>query len=260
MNEQTYTVTAYYDTREAAQAGADVLKNSGIATHDLDILHGEAGAEAHAHGDGGGFMDKLSNMFMPEEDRHAYAEGIQRGGYVLSVNVAASDHQRVVDLLDSGQGVDLDERTGQWRQEGWGGRYEGAGQAAGADGKIEVAEEQLKVGKRDVSHGKVKVRSYTVSEDVSADVTLQSERAEVERHATDRVVKGAAADKLFQDKEIVVEESAEEAVVAKEAHVTEEIDVHKEVERHTETVTDTVRRTEVDIEREGGKVGRDKKV
>ena len=260
MNGQAYKVTALYDTRQGADAGAELLKREGIAASNIDIIHGEDASAEHARGEGG-FMDKLSNLFLPEEDRHTYAEGIGRGGYVLSVDVAEADHQRVVELLDGGEGVDLDERSGGWRKEGWSGRYEGAGAAAPAadgDAQIEVAEERLKVGKRDVSHGRVKVRSYTVTEDVSADVTLESERADIERHATDRVVTGAAADAAFQDKEVVVEERAEEAVVAKETHVVEEIDVHKDVDRRTETVTDTVRRTEVDVEREGGDATRGK--
>ena len=266
MSGQAYKVTAFYDTREGAEAGADILKNNGIAASDIDIVHGEAGTEHES-----GFVDKLSNMFMPEEDRHAYAEGVGRGGYVLSVDVTEADHHRVVELLDTDQSVDLDERSSSWRGEGWGGRYEGAGATAGAgaatgattgaatdDEQIQVAEEKLKVGKRDVSHGRVRVRSYTVEEDVSADVTLESRTADVERHATDRIVTGAAADEVFQDKEVVVEESAEEAVVQKETHVTEEIDVHQDVDRRTETVTDTVRRTEVDVERDGETLDRDK--
>ena len=254
MSGQAYKVTAFYDTKQGAEAGADMLKREGIAASNIDVIHGEAGTEHET-----GFMDKLSNLFLPEEDRHAYAEGVGRGGYVLSVDVTDADHHRVVELLDTEQSVDLDERSGSWRQEGWSGRNErldtaapAAGATAGAAGdeQIQVAEEQLKVGKRDVSHGRVRVRSYTVEEDVSADVTLESRHADVERHATDRVVTGAEADRVFQDKEVVVEESAEEAVVQKETHVVEEIDVHEDVERRTETVTDTVRRTEVDVDRD----------
>ena len=259
MSGQTYTVTAFYDTKDGAEAGKRILTDEGISSSDIDILSGEAGQSAHADGNSG-FMDKLSNMFMPDEDRHAYAEGINRGGYVLSVDVPESEHQRVVELLDTDHSVDLDERSGSWRGEGWSGRNEAMDTSArqpaasdtATDGEsIQVAEEQLKVGKRDVSHGRVKVRSYTVSEDVSADVTLESTHADIDRHKVDRTLTGADADKVFQDKEVVVEESAEEAVVSKEAHVVEEIDVHQDVERHTETVTDTVRRTEVDVDRDG---------
>ena len=268
MNGQAYQVTAFYDSKADAEAGADILKNNGIAAGDIDIIAGREGQEVHEHGSNGGFMDKLSGFFMPEEDRHAYAEGLGRGGYVLRVDVAEKDHQRVVDLLDTDGSVDLDERSNAWRAEGWDGRHAGAAAGTGTgtgtgttdtagtapranasdDETIDVVEEQLKVGKRDTSHGRVRVRSYTVEEPVSAEVTLETERADIERHEVDRAV--TDADAAFQDKTITVDEHSEEAVVEKEARVVEEIDVHKDVERETKTVEDTVRRTEVEVERD----------
>ena len=53
---------------------------------------------------------------------------------------------------------------------------------------------------------------------------------------------------LFQDKTIEMTETAEEAVVAKQARVTEELVVSKTADTRTETITDTVRKTEVDID------------
>jgi stress response protein YsnF len=55
---------------------------------------------------------------------------------------------------------------------------------------------------------------------------------------------------IFQDRTIEVEERGEEAVVSKEARVREELVINKEVENRSETVSDTVRRTEVEIDDE----------
>jgi stress response protein YsnF len=44
-------------------------------------------------------------------------------------------------------------------------------------------------------------------------------------------------------------------VVAKEARVTEEVVVRKQSEERTQTVSDTVRRTEVEVEDERGRTG-----
>jgi stress response protein YsnF len=55
---------------------------------------------------------------------------------------------------------------------------------------------------------------------------------------------------LFQERTIEVEERGEEAVVSKEARVTEELVVRKDVEQRTQTVSDTVRKTEVEVEDE----------
>ena len=47
-------------------------------------------------------------------------------------------------------------------------------------------------------------------------------------------------------------ETDEEAVVAKTARVTEEVVISKDVTERTERVSDTVRRTEVDVENTAG--------
>jgi stress response protein YsnF len=54
----------------------------------------------------------------------------------------------------------------------------------------------------------------------------------------------------FQERTGEMENCDEQAVVSKEARVKEELVVRKNVEQHTEAVSDTVRRTEVDIEDE----------
>jgi uncharacterized protein (TIGR02271 family) len=76
---------------------------------------------------------------------------------------------------------------------------------------VPVYEEQLRVGKRDVSHGRVRIRSYVVETPVNEQVRLRSESVQIERKPVDRPV--AAGDALFQDRVIEAEERAEEAVV-----------------------------------------------
>ena len=61
---------------------------------------------------------------------------------------------------------------------------------------------------------------------------------------------GAGDDALFRERTVEATESAEAAVVSKEARVTEEVVVRKTAEERTETVSDTVRRTEVEVEDE----------
>jgi stress response protein YsnF len=69
--------------------------------------------------------------------------------------------------------------------------------------------------------------------------------------AADRTVNRpvtAADEALFQERTIEASETSEEAVVAKEARVKEELVVRKDAEERVQTVSDTVRRTEVEIE------------
>jgi uncharacterized protein (TIGR02271 family) len=114
---------------------------------------------------------------------------------------------------------------------------------------IQVAEEELHVSKRDVSHGRVRVRSYVVEKPVQEQVTLRQENVSVERRPVEGSRAGALqGDELFRERTIEVDETSEEAVVSKEARVKEELVVRKDVNERTETVSDTVRKTEVDIE------------
>ena len=111
---------------------------------------------------------------------------------------------------------------------------------------IPVVEEQLRVGKRDVSKGRVKVRSYVIETPVSEQVNLQTESVHVERRPVDRAM--AVGDDAFRERTIEAQATSQEAVVSKEARVTGEVVVRKDVGQRTETVSDKVRSTKVDIE------------
>lgn len=124
----------------------------------------------------------------------------------------------------------------------------GAYEGTGADDSVKVVEERLNVGKREVSSGAVRIRSYVREEPVSAEVDLRSTRVFIERRPVDRPAGATDAD--FRDRTIEAREHVEEAVVSKEARVVEEIGLRQETDVHTETVSDTVRKTEVEIEDE----------
>ena len=125
--------------------------------------------------------------------------------------------------------------------------------APGAAGRsqeevIPVYEEQLRVGKREVGRGTVRVRSYVVEQPVEEQVRLREERVDVERRPVDRPADIAAGTaEPFRERTIEVAATAEEAVVGKEARVKEEVVVRKDAEERTATVSDTVRRTEVEV-------------
>ena len=111
---------------------------------------------------------------------------------------------------------------------------------------IKLYEERLEVGKREVSHGRLRVRSYVVETPVDEQVSLRTESVQVDRRPVDRQV--SATDALFQDRTIELEEFAEEAVVSKQARVVEEISLRKEASERVESIHDTVRHTEVEID------------
>ncbi|WP_228461883.1 YsnF/AvaK domain-containing protein [Paracoccus liaowanqingii] len=255
------SVSAMFDSRAEAQAAVDRLKGTGVSDNQVRMTEGatDTATTGRAPEQDKGFWDSLSDFFFPDEDRYTYAEGLSRGGCLVTVsNLTSAEYDMVLDILDDEGTIDLDAREADWRSEGWGG-YESSPYAAGGmaadtgrapattdQDSIPVVEEQLTIGKRDTSHGRVRVRAYTVEEPVSETVNLREERVELERRPVDRAVTGTEA--AFQDRTIEAEEYAEEAVVSKEARVVEEIALRKVSDTHQETVSDTVRHTEVEVE------------
>jgi uncharacterized protein (TIGR02271 family) len=112
---------------------------------------------------------------------------------------------------------------------------------------IPVVEEELKVGKREVQRGGVRVYSRVVETPVNESVNLREEHVSVERHRVDQPISTTDAT-AFKEQSIELRESAEEAVVQKSARVVEEVVVGKEVSQRQQNISDTVRHTEVQVE------------
>ena len=115
---------------------------------------------------------------------------------------------------------------------------------------IPIIEEQLEIGKREVQRGGVRVFQRMVETPVSETVNLREEHVSVERRPVDQPISTADL-AAFQEKSIELRESAEEVVVQKTARVVEEVVIGKEVTQRQEQVSDTVRRTEVEVEQLG---------
>ena len=115
---------------------------------------------------------------------------------------------------------------------------------------IPVVQEDLKVGKREVQRGGVRVFSRIVETPVNESVNLREEHVNVERRPVDRPIDPAQVG-AFQETSFELRENAEEAVVQKTARVVEEVLVGKEVTQRTDQISDTVRHTEVDVEQLG---------
>jgi uncharacterized protein (TIGR02271 family) len=116
---------------------------------------------------------------------------------------------------------------------------------------IPVVQEELKVGKREVQRGGVRVFSRVVETPVNESVSLREEHVNVERRPVDQPI-STADTAAFKEQSIELRERAEEAVVQKSARVVEEVVVGKEATQRQENITDTVRHTEVQVEQLGG--------
>jgi hypothetical protein len=79
----------------------------------------------------GGLIGGLKSKGVPEDDAHFYAEGVRRGGTLITVH-ADNDElaDRAVEIMRAHGAVDVQERAAQWRKEGWSGRFEAREDAA----------------------------------------------------------------------------------------------------------------------------------
>ncbi|MBW8897484.1 MAG: DUF2382 domain-containing protein [Massilia sp.] len=112
---------------------------------------------------------------------------------------------------------------------------------------IPVVQEDVKIGKRLVERGGVRVFSRVVETPVNETVNLREEHVNVERRPVDQPINPADVG-AFKDKTIELREKAEEAVVQKSARVVEEVVVGKQVSQRQQQVQDTVRHTEVEVQ------------
>jgi uncharacterized protein (TIGR02271 family) len=231
-----------------------------------------AGVGAAAGAVTGGVTAGLIDLGVPAEDAEYYAEGIRRGGILVTAHAADSSADQVQSIMESHNPIDLEERSSAWRSEGWTGfdanaqPYTASSTSttsstrttptnttlprtveAGEQAKLDIVEEQLQVGKRDVERGGVRVKSYVVATPVEEQVNLREEHVTVERNPVNRPATSADLN-AFQEGTIEVTEHAEEAVVAKTARVVEEVVIGKEATERTERIQDEVRRTEVEVE------------
>ncbi len=130
---------------------------------------------------------------------------------------------------------------------------------SGDEVAIPVVEENLRVGRREVDSGGVRVTQRVEEQPVREQVTLRDETIEVERVPVDRPVDPATMrdlDEAFIPVSVEMRERDEVPVVDKQARVVEEVVVDKEVRERTETVEGTVRRTDVDVQEVGGETRR----
>ena len=253
-----------FDDYDDAEKAREQLAEAGFGREAIQITpersswgSGDAtwgGRAEHA----GGLRGFFASLFGSDDDEsHGhYSEAVRRGSVVLTVNVQnESQIARATEILEDCGAIDVDERVEHWKASGYTG-YDTQAKPLTRDEierdrqTLEVIEEDLKVGKRAVQRGVVRVHQRVTERPVQEQVTLNEERAVVERRPVDRPA--TAADlAAFKEGEMEIRETSEEPVVSKTARVVEEVSIGKQASQRTETVSDTVRRTDVDVERTG---------
>lgn len=131
---------------------------------------------------------------------------------------------------------------------------QGSGKTGRADEqKLTLSEEELRVGKRQVSGGEVGVRKTVETQHVTKKVPLMHEEVTIERHA---VSPDTADPDGIAEGEIRIPLMAEEAIVEKRAVAKEEIVIKKQMVQGEKTVEADLKRERVDTDKSGSKQGR----
>ena len=277
-----HSVVGVYDNYTDAQAAVHALVTSGFPRSNIQLSPetdaGDTTATSTTAGDQkestGGIGGFFRSLFGSEQNQHhdTYAESVRRGSYVLTVE-ARDDHEadRAADIMNQYNAVNIDERASQWKQQGWSGydanapRYteeqirqeRSAYQQARSAGttteqtRIPVIQEEMKVGKREVQRGGVRIFRRLTERPVHEQVQLREEHVHVERHSVDKPATEADMAAALKEGSVELRETGEEAVVSKTAHVVEEVVASKDVSEHTEQINDTVRRSDVEVQQFG---------
>lgn len=124
----THLVTAYFEDRSDAVRAMERLSAAGIAEARVTLTEGGA-VGGEDRGGERGFLEMLADLFIPHSDRHGYAEGLRRGGFLVSARVDDADYDRAVEILDDEGSIDIGEREQSWRSEGWTGYGEDASES-----------------------------------------------------------------------------------------------------------------------------------
>jgi len=278
------TVIGMFDDATDAQRAVEKLTDKGFSRNNIDVTNSGSSSFSDTNSDPSdehesGIGRFFRNLFSDDDDSDKYAHVARRSKSIVTVHAQDADEaEQAADILDDAGAVDVDERAASYgytggsrsnftadnsisdlsdtnrNTSGYTGsttdftdRSDNTSRSTDETNKIPIIEENVEIGKREVRTGGARVRSRIIERPVEESLRLREENVTVERNPVDRVATDADL-KHFGEKEIEMTETAEVPVVSKEARVVEEISLNKEVNERTETVSDTVRKTEVDVE------------
>jgi len=243
------TVVGIFESLSEAQDAKTYLLANGFTDQEVDITTASSvdGNHELVQEDS---TDRISNFFrnLFDDDEHEikrYSEAGRRGTIVTVHTQSSVQAQTAAAILDNYGAVDFGETSGSYPAED--NTAIPPISEAGDDDTIKVIEEELLVGKREVTTGGIRLKSRIVERPVEETIRLRQEFVTLERTPVDRPATEADFD-TFKEGTIEVIEHAEIPVVSKEARVVEEVSLGKQIIDTEEKISDTVRHTEVETE------------
>ena len=257
------TIVGLYDDRATALSVAKDLENAGFGQDHLRMTSHEDGDATDYDFDVTEAKPAYFTRYgIPEEEANFYAEGARRGGAIVIARTHDGDAERAADIMAGHNPARYEDRSAAYQKED---NFDGynadadlytakeataererfAGQQAE---RMKEIEEHMKIGKREVVRGGVRLHRYVDTDVEEETLRLREEHVKVDRTAVNRPATAADLEDAFEDKTIEMVERSEEAVVSKETIVTGEVSLGKEVNMREETVGGEVRRVRVEVE------------
>jgi uncharacterized protein (TIGR02271 family) len=261
------TLVAAFDTSDHAMAAVRALEASGFHPADISVIDSSRltaakGVDVAAHPPG--LWHRLFGTDLHKYEATVYADTIDDGGTVVSVRVPQDQVAQASGILDLHRPINVHDRavTSGVAPPA---HVETAAKAITAvplvadqavaitpklaaihSDVLRLAEEQLQIGKKNVETGRTRVRRFTTERDVSQDVTLHEEHAEVLRTALTQL---AALEEIdWADRELEIVETKEQALVNKTARLVEEVSLRTKGADHVETIHEKLRRQQAAVE------------
>jgi stress response protein YsnF len=253
------TVIGIFEKKDEAQNAVQDLLRTGLPQEKIDIAAeshtGSAGTttstyERREDRSDDSISNFFRNLFGSDDEARDYSE-VGRRGWIVTVHAQSRQEAELsAQTLDKNGAVDVNERASQYRSGASHSSKEGYSSASPgkSDTSIPIIEESAEIGKRVVETGGARIRSRIIERPVEEKMRLRQEHLSVERNPVNRPATEADLAN-FKEGDVNVTERAEVPVVNKEARVVEEVRLHKDVEERNETVRDTVRKTEVDVDK-----------
>jgi uncharacterized protein (TIGR02271 family) len=260
------TVIGLFDDAEDARDAVEKLADRGFDRSQIDCSPARTGDSSMNSSDSrdddhddNAITRFFKNLFGDDDDEATRYSSASRNRSIVTVHARSSEEaERAAEILDDEGAVSVDESGSS---DSYRGRdnFTATDRSSdrGEEQRIDVVEENLEVGKREVETGGVSVRSRIVERPVEENIRLRNERVWVERESVDRPASSTDTD-AFRERNIELTEKAEIPVVNKEARVVEEIRVGKETEERNETIHDTVKKTEVDVDKRDSDMNTDR--
>ena len=107
------TVTAFYTDRQEAEQVRSQLTELGVSDRNIDIVSSET--HRQHQDDKGGFFGFLGRIFIPQEDRPVYNEGLSRGHAMLTAHLDEGEAEQAISVLEQSNAMDLDLHEAEWR-------------------------------------------------------------------------------------------------------------------------------------------------